>query len=54
MNHTDFKLATQGNVYAFDSTTIDHCLSVFWWADFRKTKGGIKLHTLYDVKTLMS
>ncbi|MEA1981146.1 MAG: transposase [candidate division Zixibacteria bacterium] len=27
------------------------CLSVFWWAKFRTTKGGIKLHTLYDVKT---
>lgn len=23
----------------------------FWWAEFRKHKGGIKLHTLYDVKT---
>lgn len=23
-----------GNVYAFDSTTIDLCLSVFWWAKF--------------------
>lgn len=34
-----------------DSTTIDLCLSVFWWAEFRKHKGGIKLHTLYDVKT---
>ena len=31
-----------GNVYAFDSTTIDLCLSVFWWAKFRKRKGGIK------------
>lgn len=40
-----------GNVYALDSTTIDLCLSVFWWAEFRKHKGGIKLHTLYDVKT---
>lgn len=47
----DFKLAISGNVYAFDSTTIDLCLSVFWWASFRTTKGGIKLHTLYDVKT---
>ena len=27
-----------GNVYAFDSTTIDLCLSVFWWVKFRKTK----------------
>ena len=44
-----FKL--NGNVYAFDSTTIDLCLSVFWWAKFRKTKGGIKVHTLYDVET---
>ena len=41
----------KGKVYAFDSTTIDLCLSVFWWAKFRKTKGGIKLHTLYDVST---
>ncbi|MEG1952586.1 MAG: IS4 family transposase [Bacteroidales bacterium] len=40
-----------GNVYAFDSTTIDLCLSVFWWAKFRKKKGGIKVHTLYDVET---
>jgi hypothetical protein len=47
----DFQLEIKGNVYAFDSTTIDLCLSVFWWAEFRKHKGGIKLHTLYDVKT---
>lgn len=40
-----------GNVYAFDSTTIDLCLSVFWWAKFRRRKGGIKIHTLYDVET---
>ncbi len=40
-----------GSVYAFDSTTIDLCLSVFWWAKFRKKKGGIKVHTLYDVET---
>jgi len=44
-----FKL--NGNVYAFDSTTIDLCLSVFWWAKFRKKKGGIKVHTLYDIET---
>lgn len=44
-----FKLG--GNVYAFDSTTIDLCLSVFLWAKFRKKKGGIKVHTLYDVET---
>jgi hypothetical protein len=40
-----------GRFYAFDSTTIDLCLNLFWWASFRKTKGGIKVHTLYDVVT---
>lgn len=44
-----FKLG--GNIYAFDSTTIGLCLSVFWWAKFRKKKGGIKVHTLYDIET---
>ena len=44
-----FKLG--GNIYAFDSTTIDLCLAVFWWAKFRRKKGGIKVHTLYDVET---
>ena len=44
-----FKL--DGNVYAFDSTTIDLCLSVFEWAKFRTTKGGVKVHTMYDVET---
>jgi len=48
---TDFEVDVEGNVYVFDSTTIDLCLSVFWWAEFRKNKGGIKLHTLYDAKT---
>ena len=47
----DFEVEVDGNVYALDSTTIDLCLSIFWWAEFRKHKGGIKLHTLYDVKT---
>jgi len=47
----DFEVKVDGNIYAFDSTTIDLCLSVFWWAEFRKAKGGVKMHTLYDVKT---
>ncbi|MCF8716344.1 IS4 family transposase [Joostella atrarenae] len=47
----DFEIDVEGNVYALDSTTIDLCLNVFWWAEFRKAKGGIKIHTLYDVKT---
>ncbi len=42
-----------GNVYAFDSTTIELCLETFKWALFRKNqgKGGIKIHTLFDVET---
>ena len=39
-----------GHVYAFYSTTIDLCLEVFEWAKFRKHKGGIKIHTLYDIE----
>ena len=49
LRNDDFEI--KGKVYAFDSSTIDLCLSVFWWAKFRKTKGGIKLHTLYDITT---
>jgi len=45
----DFEI--KGNIYAFDSSTIDLCLSVFWWAKFRKAKGGIKIHTLFDITT---
>lgn len=37
-------------VYALDSTTIELCLDVFWWARFRKHKAAVKLHTLLDVK----
>ena len=47
----DFEIEIDGNVYALDSTTIDLCLNIFWWAEFRKHKGGIKLHTLFDIKT---
>ena len=51
LNDTDFRLSIKNNVYAFDATVIDLCLNVFWWATFRRAKGAIKLHTLYDVKT---
>jgi hypothetical protein len=37
-------------VYALDSTTIDLCLSVFPWAQFRKRKAAVKLHTLLDLR----
>jgi len=37
-------------VYAFDSTTIDLCLALFPWAEFRKTKAAVKMHTLIDLR----
>lgn len=44
----------EGNVYAIDSTTIDLCLSVFWWAKFRKNKAAVRIHTQFDIKTNIS
>ncbi|MBI5219697.1 MAG: transposase, partial [Bacteroidia bacterium] len=46
----DFTLELDNTVYAFDSTTIDLCLSAFVWAKFRKTKVAVKLHTLIDLR----
>lgn len=47
----DFEIDFPGNIYAFDSSMIDLCLSVFWWATYKRNSGAVKLHTLYDVKT---
>ena len=47
----DAEFCISGKFYAFDSSTIDLCLSVFDWARFRSTKAGIKLHTQLDVAT---
>ncbi|MEA3445551.1 MAG: IS4 family transposase [Bacteroidota bacterium] len=46
----DFGVEITNAVYAFDSTTIDLCLSLFPWATFRTTKSAIKLHTLLDLR----
>ena len=46
-----FAVEIEQAVYALDSTTIDLCLSLFPWAEFRKRKGAVKLHTLLDVRT---
>jgi Transposase DDE domain/Domain of unknown function (DUF4372) len=43
-------LDLDNTVYALDSTTIDLCLSLFPWADFRSTKAAIKMHTLLDLR----
>lgn len=51
INNDELEVQLKGNVFAIDSTTIDLCLSTFYWATFRTTKGGIKLHTQLDLKT---
>jgi len=45
-----FGLDLEETVYAFDSTTIDLCLSLFPWARFRKHKAAVKAHTLLDLR----
>ena len=40
-----------GRFYAIDSTTIDLCMAVFRWAEFRITKSGIRIHTQIDIVT---
>jgi hypothetical protein len=47
----DQEFELNGKYYAFDSTTIDLCMSLFEWARFRSTKSGIKVHTQIDVVT---
>lgn len=42
------KFRFKNPLYTIDATIIDLCLSVFSWAKFRTTKGGIKLHYQFD------
>lgn len=51
LGDTELDVPLKNNVFAIDSTTIDLCLSTFYWATFRSTKSGIKLHTQLDLKT---
>ncbi len=55
--YKDTRIATdevvKNTVYAFDSSTVDLCLSLFRWARFRKTKAGIKLHTMIDLRGII-
>ena len=46
----DIGLDLENTVYALDSTTIDLCLTLFPWADFRSTKAAVKMHTLLDLR----
>jgi hypothetical protein len=45
-----FGVALANTVYAMDSTTIDLCLSLFPWAQFRRHKSAVKLHTVLDLR----
>lgn len=47
----DLDISIDNNVFAIDATTIDLCLSTFFWATFRGAKAGIKLHTQLDLRT---
>lgn len=46
----DLGLELENTVYALDSTTIDLSLTLFPWADFRRTKAGVKMHTQIDLR----
>jgi Domain of unknown function (DUF4372)/Transposase DDE domain len=45
-----FGVELSETVYAFDSNTIDLCLSLFPWGQFRRRKSAVKLHTLLDLR----
>jgi hypothetical protein len=45
-----FAVDLEQTVYAFDSTTVDLCLTLFPWATFRRRKAAVKLHTLIDLR----
>ena len=42
------KFKFKNKLYSMDASVIDLCLSVFPWASFRRTKAGIKMHTVLD------
>jgi hypothetical protein len=42
------KFKFKNELYSLDATTVGLCLSLFPWASFRRTKAGVKLHTLLD------
>ena len=50
--HKDTVIGVRLNepLYALDSTTIDLCLKLFPWADFRTSKAAVKAHTVIDLR----
>jgi hypothetical protein len=51
LGKNDLDVTVESNIFAIDATTIDLCLSTFYWATFRGAKAGIKLHTQLDLRT---
>ena len=49
----DLELSIDNPVFAIDASTIDMCLSLFQWANFRSTKAGIKLHVQLDLRSVI-
>ncbi len=47
------KFKFKNKLFLFDSTTISLCLSLFPWANYRQTKGGVKVHVLLDQSDYM-
>ncbi len=50
VDDNEFTLELDNTVYALDSSTINLCLTTFYWAKFRKNKGAVKMHTLLDLR----
>ena len=48
LGHRKTKFRFKNKLYSFDSTTISLCLSLFPWANYRRAKGGVKVHVLLD------
>jgi Domain of unknown function (DUF4372)/Transposase DDE domain len=48
--HEPFGVELEQTIYALDSTTIDLCLALFPWAQFRRRKSAVKVHTLLDLR----
>ena len=42
------KFRFRNKLLSLDATVIDLCVTLFNWADFRQTKGAVKLHLLLD------
>jgi len=42
------KFKFKNKLFSLDATVVSLCLALFPWVAFRRTKGGIKLHTLLD------